>query len=180
MGNHRSNGAGAAGSELMDIILSNIADGVFTVDREFRITYFNRAAEEITGFPADEAMGRHCHDVFRTPICNQDCPLRRSVRTGQSVKNFEIDILTRDSKPQTISVCTSPLLRGDGEFLGGVETFRDLTTIKSLRKEINGKFVFQDVVSKNRRIRQIFETLPNIAQSDATVLIKGRSGTGKE
>lgn len=172
---------GVAGEgELMDMILSNIADGVFTVDRTFRITFFNHSAEEITGFSSDEVLGRFCHEVFRTQICSQDCPLRRSLRTGQSIKNFEIDILTRAEKWQTISVCTSPLLDGSGNFLGGVETFRDLTTIKSLRKEIADKFVFQDVVSKNERIRQIFETLPNIAQSDATVLIQGRSGTGKE
>ncbi|MBW2257031.1 MAG: sigma 54-interacting transcriptional regulator, partial [Deltaproteobacteria bacterium] len=165
---------------LMDMILSNITDGVFTVDGDFRVTFFNRAAEEITGFTMEEALGRFCHEVFRTPICNQDCPLRRSLRTGQPVKNYEIDILTRSDKRQAISVCTAPLLDEGGQFLGGVETFRDLSTIKSLRKAISGKFVFQDIVSKNRNMRQIFETLPNIAQSDATVLLHGRSGTGKE
>jgi PAS domain S-box-containing protein len=165
---------------LMDMILSNITEGVFTVDRDFRVTFFNHAAEEITGFSSNEALGRFCHEVFRTPICNQDCPLRRSLRTGQPVKNYEIDILTRSDKRQAISVCTAPLLDEGGQFLGGVETFRDLSTIKSLRKAISGKFVFQDIVSKNRNMRQIFETLPNIAQSDATVLLHGRSGTGKE
>ena len=169
-----------SGEGLVDLILDNITDGVFTVDSKFRITYFNRAAEEITGFTAEDARGRLCNEVFRTPICNQDCPLRRSLRTGRPVKNFEIDILTRAGKRQAISICTAPLIDSTGAFLGGVETFRDLTTIKTLQKEISGKFVFQDIVSKNQKMRQIFETLPNIAQSDATVLIQGRSGTGKE
>lgn len=164
----------------MELILGNITDGVFTVDSSFRITYFNRAAEEITGFSGNDAVGRFCHEIFRTPICNQDCPLRRSLRTGRPIKNFEIDILTSAGKRQAISVCTAPLVDSAGNFLGGVETFRDLTTIKSLQKEISGRFVFQDIVSKNNKMRQIFETLPNIAQSDATVLIQGRSGTGKE
>ena len=168
------------GEDLMGMILGNITDGVFAVDSQFRITFFNRAAEKITGFSAREAVGRYCHDVFRTAICEQDCPLRRSLRTGQSIKNFEIDIRTRTGRRQPISVCTAPLLDSDGNFLGGVETFRDLKTLRSLRREIAGKFVFQDIVSKNARMRQIFETLPNIAQSDATVLIQGRSGTGKE
>lgn len=180
MGVVMHDGDHAKDAELMQLILGNVADGVFTVDGEFRITFFNRAAEEITGFRSEQAVGRYCHEVFRTPICNQDCPLRRSLRTGQSVKNFEIDILTHSGKPQTISVCTAPLMDSMGVFLGGVETFRDLTTIKSLRKEISGKFVFQDIISKNAHMRQIFETLPNIAQSDATVLLQGRSGTGKE
>ncbi len=166
--------------QFVDLILKNVADGVFTVDRQFKITFFNRAAEQITGYADHEAIGKRCHDVFRTPICHQDCPLRQSIRTGRTVKNFEIDILTKQDKQQTISVCTAPLIDGDGRFQGGVETFRDLSPLKELRQEISGKYTFQDIISKNAQMRQIFETLPNISQSDATVLIEGRSGTGKE
>jgi PAS domain S-box-containing protein len=165
--------------KFIDLILRNVADGVFTVDRGFRVTFFNAAAEQITGFSRAEALGKPCFEIFRTPICSQDCPLRQSLRTGRTVKNFEIDILTRKGKRQTISVCTAPLL-DQGEFLGGVETFRDLSPVKELRREIGQRYAFQDIISKNARMRQIFETLPNIAQSDATVLIQGRSGTGKE
>lgn len=165
---------------LVDLILGNIAEGVFTVDRQFRITFFNEAAENITGFSKNEVMGKSCADVFRTPICSQDCPLRQSLRTGQTVKNFEINILTREDRAQPISVCTAPLIDPHGEFLGGVETFRDMSSIKELRREIRNRYTFKDIISKNARLRQIFETLPNIAQTDATILIQGRSGTGKE
>ncbi len=165
---------------LVDLILGNIVEGVFTVDRQFKITYFNQAAEKITGFSKKEVLGMPCADIFRTPICNQDCPLRQSLRTGQTVKNFEIDILTREDKAQPISVCTAPLIDPNGNFLGGVETFRDMSSIKELRREISNRYTFQDIISKNARLRQIFETLPNIAQTDATILIQGSSGTGKE
>jgi PAS domain S-box-containing protein len=165
---------------LVNLILGNIADGVFTVDSRFRITFFNPAAEQITGYKSSEVIGEYCHKVFRTPICSQTCPLRQSIRTGRAVKNFEIDILLRHGKKQTISVSTAPLIDENGKFLGGVETFRDLTTIKELRKEISSGYTFQDIISKNAKMRQIFQTLPNIAQSDATVLLQGRSGTGKE
>ncbi len=165
---------------LVTLVLSSITDGVFTVDSKFRITFFNEAAEEITGHSASEAIGRNCHEIFRTPICDLDCPLRQSLRTGRRVKNFEIDILTKTGKRQTISVSTAPLVDQNGKFLGGVETFRDLSTIKELRKEISRQYTFQDIIAKTPRMRQIFQTLPNIAQSDATVLVQGRSGTGKE
>jgi transcriptional regulator with PAS, ATPase and Fis domain len=89
-------------------------------------------------------------------------------------------MLTLKGKRQTISVSTAPLVDDHGAFLGGVETFRDLSPIKELRREISGRYSFQEIISKNAMMRQIFETLPNIAQSDATVLIQGRSGTGKE
>jgi PAS domain S-box-containing protein len=167
-------------NRFVSLILGNIVEGVFTVDPQFRITYFNQAAEQITGFSKKDVMGKPCSDVFRTPICSQDCPLRQSLRTGRTVKNFEINILTRKDKAQPISVCTAPLIDSEGNFLGGVETFRDMSSIKELRREISNRYTFQDIISKNARLRQIFETLPNIAQTDATILIQGPSGTGKE
>ena len=167
-------------SKLVKLILNNIADGVFTVDHKFRITSFNKAAEQITGFTAEQALYKPCSKIFRTPICNQDCPLRQSLRSNRTVKNFEIDILTRTGKHQYISACTAPLIDEQGQFVGGVETFRDMSSIKELRREINSRYSFHDIISKNPKMRQIFETLPNISQTDATVLIQGRSGTGKE
>ena len=103
-------------SKLVKLILNNIADGVFTVDRKFRITSFNKAAEEITGFTADQALYKPCSKIFRTPICSQDCPLRQSLRSNRTVKNFEIDILTRTGRRQSISVCTAPLIDDQGRF----------------------------------------------------------------
>ena len=166
--------------KLMDLILGNVADGIFTVDSQFRITYFNPAAARITGYPAEEVLGRYCHEVFRTSLCSQDCPLRQSIRSGRRVKNNRIDIHNRDGQRRTISVSTAPLLDRKGVFQGGVETFRDETELQTLRQEISGKYTFQDIISKNATMQQIFQTLPNIAQSDATVLIQGASGTGKE
>jgi len=164
----------------MDLILDNVADGIFTVDSRFRITYFNRAAGRITGHPPKEVIGQYCHEVFRTSLCSQDCPLRQSIRTGRRVKNAKIDIHTRDGRKRAISVSTAPLLDRQGVFQGGVETFRDDTELHTLRQEISGRYTFQDIISKNPAMQQIFGTLPNIAQSDATVLIQGASGTGKE
>ena len=79
-----------------DIILDSIADGVFTVDKEWRITSFNAAAERITGFEKGEAVGSYCHDVFRTNVCQTGCVLRRTLDTGENLINFPINILTRD------------------------------------------------------------------------------------
>ena len=167
-------------SNLVELILNNIADGVFTVDNKFRITSFNKAAQQITGFTADQALYKPCSKIFRTPICSQDCPLRQSLRSSRTVKNFEIDILTRSGRHQSISVCTAPLVDDRGRFIGGVETFRDISSIKELRREINSRYSYHSIISKNPKMRQIFETLPNIAQTDATVLVQGASGTGKE
>ena len=55
------------------VILDSIADGVFTVDRDWAVTSFNRAAERILGIPRDQAIGQKCHDVFHASICLTAC-----------------------------------------------------------------------------------------------------------
>jgi PAS domain S-box-containing protein len=66
------------------LILDSIADGVFTVDKEFRITSFNRAAEEITKFSRDEAIGQFCCEIFRANVCFENCALRETLKTGKT------------------------------------------------------------------------------------------------
>ena len=67
-----------------------------------------------------------------------------------------------------------------GDIIGGVETFRDLSPIEALKKELNKQYTFEDIVSKNHKIQEIFSILPDIAESDSTVLIQGPNGSGKE
>ena len=55
--------------QFLETILGSVADGVFTVDQQWRITSFNRAAERITGISASEAIGKKCHDVFHADVC---------------------------------------------------------------------------------------------------------------
>ena len=66
------------------------------------------------------------------------------------------------------------------QVLGGVETFRDLTLVEALRKEVEKSFSFEDIISSNENMREIFNILPDVAVSDSTILIEGESGTGKE
>ena len=171
---------GPSDRRLVDLILDSVVEGVFTVDREFRITFFNAAAERITGFTAEEAVGRNCHDVFHATFCGLDCPLRQSLRAGRRVQNVEIDILSREGRRATISVCTAPLVDSSGAFQGGVETFRDVGAPRGKRRKTENPHAFHGIISDDPKMRQIFRILPNIAQSDATVLVQGRSGTGKE
>jgi sigma-54 dependent transcriptional regulator, acetoin dehydrogenase operon transcriptional activator AcoR len=64
--------------------------------------------------------------------------------------------------------------------IGGVETFRDLSVVHELRRELQQKHSFGDIISKNAKMADIFAILPQIAESDSTVMIHGASGTGKE
>jgi len=162
------------------IILDSVADGVFTVDAEWRITYFNRAAERITGTPRGEALGKPCCEVFRASMCEADCALRRTLETGKPLVNQSAFIVAADGRRIPISVSTALLRDRKGKVIGGAETFRDLSLVEELRKELEGRFQVGDLISRSPSMRRIFEVLPLVAGSDSTVLIQGETGTGKE
>ncbi len=163
-----------------EIILDSIADGVFTVDRYWRITSFNRAAEEITGYSAEQAIGMVCRDLFRSNRCGEACPMAQSMRMGRRVGNVRVNIHRTDGEVLPISISTAPLIDTDGNVIGGVETFRDLRELQSLRKELTQRYTMGDIISKSPLMQKIFDILPEIALSDSNVLILGESGTGKE
>jgi PAS domain S-box-containing protein len=167
-------------SKFFDIILNSVADGVFTIDGESKISFMNEAAERITGYTRKEALGRNCYDIFRADICLTRCALKETIRTKNQIVNLPITIINREGKEIPISISTAVLKDEKGRIIGGVETFRDLSMIESLRKELSQRYSLEDIISKNHRIQDIFRILPDIAKSDCTVLIQGASGTGKE
>ena len=164
----------------LETILSSIADGVFSVDPEFRITSFNRAAERITGVPAEQAIGKRCSEVFHSNICERGCGIRQTLETGKQVIDLPARILNSRGHSLPISLSTALLRDSEGRVLGAVETFRDLSAIEQLRREITSQYTLEDIVGKSRAFKKIFALLPDIAESDATVLIEGPSGSGKE
>ncbi len=161
-------------------ILSCVADGVFTVDRDWHITSFNKAAERITGVPAEQAIGKCCSDVFHADICERGCAIRRTMDTGRNLIDVRARILNHRGQSIPISLSTAVLRDGDGTVLGAVETFRDLSAIEHLRREIEHQYTIEDIVGKSKAFRKVFAILPDIAESGSTVLIEGSSGSGKE
>ncbi len=163
-----------------DPILDSIADGVFTVDENWNITSFNKAAEKITGISQEEAIGKQCCDVFRASICECGCALRTTLQTGESIINKPIEIMSTSGTLIHVSISTALLKDKSGTIIGGVETFRDLTTENELRKKLEGIYTFHDIITRNYKMIEILNLIPTIAESDATCLISGESGTGKE
>jgi PAS domain S-box-containing protein len=162
------------------VILDSVADGVFTVDRDWRITSFNRAAERITGVSHAEAIGARCCDVFRASICESTCALRDTIRNSRPVVNKAVFIIDATDRKIPISVSTAILTNADGDIVGGVETFRDLSLVEDLRRELKGRYTFADIIGRSPAMQSLFELLPVVAESDSSVLIHGASGTGKE
>lgn len=167
-------------SNQTDAILESISDGVFTVDHEWKITSFNRAAEEITGISRNEAIGHLCSDVFRSSMCESGCGLRQTLKTMKPVIGKTGYIIKADGTKTPISVSTAVLRDSEGNITGGAETFRDLSEIEELRCRLEDRFRTGDIVSRSPVMQKLFEVLPAIAASPSTVLILGETGTGKE
>ncbi len=171
---------GKLDNKFFPLLLDVIDQAIFTVNPEGRITSFNRAAQRLTGHAADEIIGRRCSGVFQTTLCDTDCPLLRTIRQGQRVIDRQVRIRARDGRSIPVSVSTAALVTRSGKVLGGVEVLKDLSHVHHLQRQLDGRYRFEDIISKNVVMQRIFELLPLVAQSESSVLILGASGTGKE
>ncbi|MCF8025371.1 MAG: PAS domain S-box protein [Desulfobacteraceae bacterium] len=117
-------------------ILNRLPDGLFTTDHEYRITYFNPAAEKITGFSAYDAVGMYCKDVFKNEICKKDCALKMAVVEGKEIHNREYRITNIEGVQVPIICSTSAFCDESGNVTGGLEIFKDISEVKRLQKEV--------------------------------------------
>ncbi len=170
-------------------VFEALPQGVFTVDRHYRITAFNQTAEHLTGYRRDQALGRACRDVFRSDLCRAGCPLQQALETGQTTLDQPVTVLNRDGRSQTLIVNVSLLKDRHGRVVGGVETFRpaapDAPANTFARQPLlpaagSGPAQFAGMVGQSRCMQRLFARLPDIAASEANLVITGESGTGKE
>ena len=163
---------------LSDVILDSLSEGVFTVDRTWKITSFNRAAQEITGVSHEDAMGQFCADVLHSSLCESLCPIRAAMENHQPQTDRRCYFVDNDGEQVPISVSAAVLFDADGAILGGVETFRDLSELESLRNLLRKHP--EKTGSSNPAMQHVLALLPILASNPTSVLIQGETGTGKE
>jgi PAS domain S-box-containing protein len=161
-----------------DPILESIPVGVLVMDRTWKITFFNRAAERITGQAREAALGRPCSEVFQASICGEDCVVAQSLHGGKPVANRSTFIRRANGERLPVSISAAPLLDREGHVIGCVETFRELQAAALLRKPSSS--TCEEISSSSAAMERIFAILPEIARSDSNVLVLGETGTGKE
>ena len=167
-----------SGPGLSQVILDSLSEGVFTVAPNWRITSFNRSAEEITGITREEALGQLCSDVLHSTLCESRCPIRQALEENKPVTDRQCYFVDIDGERIPISVSAAVLADENGGPLGGVETFRDLTELEALRHALQQKTL--RLVSQNPAMQQVLDLVPVLAGSPTSVLISGETGTGKE
>lgn len=163
-----------------DSLLEQLAEGIFTINTRWRIVAFNQTAEKITGYQRQEVLGRFCWEIFRSDLCQSDCPLRLTLETGLNRLDQDVRMLDKHGKKLPVLVNTSVIRDRNGVVVGAVETFRPLSELEETILPTSKHPHPPEIIGKSPAMIRIFQMLPDLAASDANVLIQGESGTGKE
>jgi|UniRef100_A0A7V6DPL1 PAS domain S-box-containing protein len=163
-----------------DAFFEHLDRGVFVVNDRWRITAFNRRAREITGFTREEAVGRFCWEVFQADRCKRGCFLRATLEDGASRRNQNVRIYTKSGEPLDLLVSTAAVKNKRQAIVGGVETFQSLGL--ALVEEEKPPVIPGDVeiIGLSSPMKRLLAMLPDVAASEATVVLEGESGTGKD
>ncbi len=167
------------GDETSAFVLENMADGVFAVDRDFIVRYCNLAAGEIARIAPADAVGRTCREVFRVRNCRNVCVLRQCMEEARPIANRIVTLKRGDCPDVPVSISAAPVWAVGGAVIGGVQVFRDLSGCGFVSR-LDGLRPLDDFGTRDPHLSEIVRMLPQIAQSDSTVLLLGESGTGKE
>ena len=164
-----------------DTLFEHLAEGVFTINNRWRITSFNQRAQDITGFTSEEVLGRFCWDIFQSDLCHTNCPLKLTMETGIIRMDQDVRILVKGGKKQSLLVNTSVMKNRRGLLIGAIETFRPLVEMDSSHEgDRNIKSLQTEIIGQSPSLLKLLGMVPDVAASDANVIIEGESGTGKE
>jgi len=164
----------------LKIILDNLDIGVLTVDRGGHITFFNNRAETITGFNRGDVLGKSCTMIFGEASSHDMFLFNETITDGQARASTEGEIKTCEGQAVPIRANYMALKNEDGRIVGGLATISDLSLKYQFNSEIKGRYTFYDMVGKDPAIQKIFDIVPVVASSNATILIEGPTGTGKD
>jgi PAS domain S-box-containing protein len=164
----------------LKIILDNLDIGLLTVDRGGHITFFNSRAETITGFGRGDVLGKPCSVIFGKTASHDLLLFNETIADGRARSTAEGEIRTREGQAIPMRANYMALKNEDGRTVGGLATIADLSLKYQFNSEIKGRYTFYDMVGKDPAIQKIFEIVPVVASSDATILIEGPTGTGKD
>ena len=176
--------------EHLDLIIENMVDGLFTVDADCTITYWNKAAEDMLGYSRDEVIGRTC-DVLKSPSCmqsrNADPNGKCRLFSEGKIVRRRCMVLAKDGGKRFIIKNAQLLRDAQGGVIGGVENIVDITDqvnqeqqVHQLRRQLKGRTSYCKLIGSHYSMQKIYELVELAKHSTASVLILGESGSGKE
>jgi two-component system, NtrC family, response regulator HydG len=177
-------------SMLTDDLIEHMVDGLFTVDNNRVITYWNAAAEKILGYRKKDVLGKTC-DVLNSPNCMSSRLAsgdgKCALFTAGKIDRKRCMVTAKNGSSRYLLKNARVLKDKQGRVIGGVENIVDITEqvekeneIQQLRRELKGRCSFCKIVGSHYTMQNIYELIDLAKDSSATVLIYGESGTGKE
>jgi PAS domain S-box-containing protein len=163
-----------------DAVFENFDRGLFVVNQRRRITAFNRRAREITGFRQDEVLGRYCWEVFQADRCKTGCILQATLEDGVTRQDQDMRIRDREGRWLDLLISTAPIRNREEKIVGGVETFQSLGLALTPREEPAAAPGQVEIIGRSPALQRLLDMLPDVAASEATVVLEGESGTGKD
>jgi PAS domain S-box-containing protein len=161
-------------------ILNSISEGLFTVDKEFKINFFNKSAVKITGYNTGEVTGKYCNNIFRSNQCKNNCPIVKVLQKGEEVNEMESVLHRKNGEQIIIRLNASVLRNGSGEPVGGVISFREKFSQESITEYLKKNSDFYGLIGSSKPMLDIYDLINEVSDCDASVLIQGETGTGKE
>lgn len=164
----------------LKIILDNLDIGIFTVNRGGFLNFFNKAAERITGYDRRLVLAKPCAAIFGRDAEGDFCLADSIIPGGKTKRHLDGVIAAKDGDTIPIRADYIPLRNEKETIVGGLVTFQDLTLVHQLNKVVSARYSFHDMIGKDPAMRKVFDMAGVVAESDATVLIEGDTGTGKD
>ena len=164
----------------LKIVLDNLDVGIFTVNRGGLINFFNRAAEIISGYDRQQVLGQPCTMIFSGERSPDVCLLKDSIASGRTRSSHQGRMTDKDGVTIPIRANYMALRNEKNIIVGGLATFHDMTLAHQFNRAISNHYTFHDMIGKDPAMRKIFERVAVVAPSDATVLVEGATGTGKD
>jgi PAS domain S-box-containing protein len=161
-------------------VFEHLDRGLFIVNQRRTITAFNRTAQELTGFSPDEVVGRYCWEVLQGDHCKTECALKATLEDGVTRKDQEVRIKDKAGRWLNLLISTAPIRNKREAIVGGVETFQFLGLAlprREVRFPIPGEV---SIIGQSPPMKRLLAMLPDVARSEATVVLEGESGTGKD
>ncbi|MBI9016307.1 MAG: sigma 54-interacting transcriptional regulator [Phycisphaerae bacterium] len=164
-----------------ELILDHFTEGVLVHDTNRIITWFNKAAEEITGFDRKEVLGRDCHDVFSGGFCAGKCSFcDNDITPNMNNCSYALNFNAKDGSKKQLNMSVQALRDRDNVFQGILACFKDVTEVEHLRRRLKKVQSFHGIIGRNEKMQEVYELVRDLADSNVPVLVLGESGTGKE
>ena len=161
-------------------ILNNLDVGIFTVNRGGYITFFNSEAEKISGYDRRQVLGKPCSYFFGDQATDDMCLFREPMEKDWTDNSRQGKIKTQSGETIPIRANYIPLKNEKEIVIGGLATFHDLTLVRQLDQAIRDRYTFHDMIGKSQEMQKVFEKVSIVAGANATILIEGPTGTGKD